>query len=167
MKYHELILELPIMFPNVDFVFRPHPLLFTTLINNNFWTQEETENYLRVLEEIGVEYSTGGDYLGVFRECDAIINDCGSFTVEWLYTGKPGCFVYNEKLKENHLTTLMNMAIEKYTIARSKQDIIEFVKKISEDDYDKEYSMSRWVKENIALNYPTVSEFIVNEIDIL
>lgn len=167
MKYYNLILELPVIFPDIDFVFRPHPLLFTTLVNNNIWTQEEIEHYIQALEERGVEYSTGGDYLGVFRECDAIINDCGSFTVEWLYTGKPGCFVYNDKLKKNHLTTLMNMAIEKYTIARSEQDIIEFVKKIEKNDYVKEYRMSQWVKENIALNHPMVSEFIINEIDIL
>jgi len=135
LKYYELILEMPILFPNVDFVFRPHPLLFTTLVNNKLWTQEEIEHYIDKLQEKGVEYSTAGDYLGVFEECDAIINDCGSFTVEWLFTGKPGCFVYNEKLKKEHLTTLMNMAIEKYTIAQCKEDIVKFVKAISENDY--------------------------------
>ena len=61
----------------------------------------------------------------------------------------------------------MNMAIEKYTIARSKQDIIEFINKIAKEDYAQKSGMSQWVKENIALNYPIVSEFIINEIDIL
>ena len=46
LRYYDLILELHMIFPNVDFVFRPHPRLFTTLVNNNFWTQEEMERYI-------------------------------------------------------------------------------------------------------------------------
>ena len=75
LKYNDLILELPVMFPDVDFVFRPHPLLFTTLVNEGIWTQEEVAYYTKVIEDRGIEYSTGGDYLGLFRKCDAIVND--------------------------------------------------------------------------------------------
>ena len=82
-------------------------------------------------------------------------------------TGKPGCFVYNDKLKREHLTTLMNKAIERYTVARSRQDIIEFVKSVAENNHVESRGMSRWVKDNIALNYPRVSEYILNEINIL
>lgn len=167
MFYSDLILKLPEMFPELDFVFRPHPLLFTTLINNQLWTQQDTDNYIKMLKEKGVEYSTGGDYLGIFAECDAIVNDCGSFTVEWLYTGKPGCFVYNKDLREKHLTTLMNKAIARYTIARSEQDIVDFIRSIAEDNETHEYKMESWVEQNIALNYPSVSQFLLKQIDIL
>ena len=166
-KYSDLILELPLMFPNIDFVFRPHPLLFTTLINEGIWTHDKFDHYIAAIEARGIEYSTGGDYLQLFAECDAIINDCGSFTVEWLYTGKPGCFVYKDELNEGLLTTLMNKAITAYTVARSKDDIIEFVKKISEDMDEHNYEMEPWVKENIAINYPDVSSFLIKEMNIL
>ena len=166
LKYSNLILQLPIIYPEIDFVFRPHPLLFTTLINDCNWTEEQVEKYIVELKGKGVEYSSGGDYLDVFSECDAIIHDCGSFTVEWLFTGKPGCFVYNEKLKSKHLTTLMNKAIERYDIARSEEDILNFIGRISEAPC-KEYKMDSWVKENIAINYPNVSEYIIKQIDIL
>ena len=166
-KYSDLILELPLMFPNIDFVFRPHPLLFTTLINEGLWTHDKVDQYIAAIEARGIEYSTGGDYLQLFAECDAIINDCGSFTVEWLYTGKPGCFVYKDELNEGLLTTLMNKAITAYTVARSKDDIIEFVKKISEDMDEHNYEMEPWVKENIAINYPDVSSFLIKEMNIL
>ena len=167
LTYYELILDLPILFPDVDFVFRPHPLLFTTLINEKIWNHERVEQYITTLKSRGVDYSTEGDYLPLFAECDAIINDCGSFTVEWLYTGKPGCFVYRDDLKEELLTNLMNKAISAYTVARSKDDIIEFVKRISEDKGEHNYEMEPWVKENIAVNYPDVSSFLLNEMNIL
>lgn len=167
LKYSDLILELPLLFPNVDFVFRPHPLLFTVLVNEGLWSHEKVEQYIATLKSRGVEYSTEGDYLPLFAECDAIINDCGSFTVEWLYTGKPGCFVYKDELNEELLTTLMNKALTAYTIARSRDDIIAFVKKISEDRGEHNYEMSPWVKENIAINYPDVSSFLIKELNIL
>ena len=167
LSYYDLILQLPEMFPDIDFVFRPHPLLFTALINNNFWTKEQVNDYLDKLQAMGVEYSYGGDYLSLYSECDAIINDCGSFTVEWLFTGKPGCFVYNEKLKDKHLTLLMQKAIGAYDIAHSREDIIDFIKKVEKNEYQCNNRMQDWVKENIAINYPDVSSHIIQEIDIL
>lgn len=167
LEYSDLILRLPQIFPEADFVFRPHPLLFTTLKNNGVWTPEKVEEYLSELKSAGITYSSGGDYLAIFAECDAIVNDCGSFTVEWLYTGKPGCFVYNRNLREEHMTTLMNKAIYDYTIARSEDDIINFIRSIIDADAPVEYQMKDWVRENVALNYPDVSSFILSELNIL
>lgn len=166
MEYSEVIFELKRRFPNIDFVFRPHPLLFTNLVNNGIWTQDEVDNYLNRLGQVGVEYSYGGDYFNLFSECDAIINDCGSFTIEWLFTGKPGCFVRNHKLKNSMLTTLMNKAISGYDVAESKEDIIDFVSKIEKGIYH-EKGIENWVRDNIILKYPTVSEHILEVIDIM
>lgn len=46
------------------------------------------------------------EIIRAFFECVALVNDCGSYTVEWLYTGKTGCFVYNKALKEYDLLGL-------------------------------------------------------------
>ena len=87
--------------------------------------------------------------------------------MEWLYKGKPGYFVYKDELNEGLLTTLMNKAISAYTVARSRDDIIEFVERISEDTGEHNYEMETWVKENIAINYPDVSSFLLKEMNIL
>ena len=162
--YYELITELPVRFPDMDFIFRPHPLLFINLINEGLWTQNEVRNYLKLLAKKGVEYSDGGDYFELFNRADAIINDCGSFTVEWLYTGKPGCFVWNPNLKESMLTTLMNKAISEYKIAYNKEDIIDFVSEIANEKSQNSHKMKPWVKENIAINYPNVSEAVLRDL---
>lgn len=167
LEYYDFILRLPDLFPNVEFVFRPHPLLFTTLINNKIWTEKQVDKYLENIKRKGIIYSVGGEYLKVFSECDALINDCGSFTIEWLYTGKPGCFVYNSKLNPKLLTNLMNKCIERYEIARCEKDIIAFIKSLLVKPIEDEYYMDEWVRENIAINYPDVTSVILQEIDIL
>ena len=167
MTYHKLIPRLPDIFPDIDFVFRPHPLLFARMALNKVWTDEQIDDYLTEISRAGIEYSVGGDYLKLFSECDAIINDCGSFTLEWLFTGKPGCFVYNDELKDEHLTSQMKEAIKRYKIARSEDDIIGFIKEICITDMKPEYAMDDWVRENIAINYPNVAKRILDELDIL
>lgn len=164
---YKLILQLPEMFPDIDFVFRPHPGLFGKLILHKVWTKEELAAYLKALEEAGIEYSGGGEYLSLFAQCDAIINDCGSFTLEWLFTGKPGCFVMNENLKDEHLTTQMKEALSRYRIARNHEDIIRFISDVAAGLYPESQEMDDWVREKIAVNYPHVAEKILDEMDIL
>lgn len=167
LKYYDLILELPAIFPKTDFVFRPHPLLFTTLVNEGIWTLKQVEEYLMKVSELGIEYSTGGDYFGLFAECDAIVHDCGSYTVEWLFTGKPGCFVYNENLTSEHLTHLMNESLKKYAIARNKEDIIAFIRDVVEERIIPDSQIDQWIQDKIMVNYPHASEKVFEELDIL
>ena len=165
--YCDLLLQLPEMFPDTGFVFRPHPLLFFRMVDAGIWTQEQVNSYQEKLKRVGIEYSDGGDHLHLFAECDAIINDCGSFTLEWLFTGKPGCFVLNEDLKEEHLTTQMKKAITRYRIARRPEDILRFISDVTADSAPVRPVIDDWVRENIAVNYPHAAERILEEMDIL
>lgn len=61
----------------------------------------------------------------------------------------------------------MKKAISSYSIAKTEKDIIDFIQNISKMDIEHEYKMESWVRENIALNYPEVSRFLLNEINIL
>ncbi len=163
-KYKEFILDLPDIFPEIEFILRPHPLLFTTMINKNIWSKEECKKYINKLKEKGIKHSVEGGYLHLFNECDAIINDCGSFTVEWMFTGKPGCFVYNDKLSKNHLTDLMNNCIKTYTIARNERDIISFIQNVVDGKLSVSNDTKLWAKNNIFINHPNVSDFIFDKI---
>ena len=166
LKYKDFILGLPDIFPEADFVFRPHPLRFSRMIEYGYWTQEDKEDYLKNLDSIGIEYSDQGDYLDLFNRCDAIINDCGSFTVEWLFTGKPGCFVWNENLQTSDLTPLMNFCLQEYTIAENENDIIGFINSVIDENYIRSEISKESFYENVAINHPNVTEFLLKEIDV-
>lgn len=166
LSYHKLFLELPRIYPDIEFVLRPHPLLFTTLINKGIWNRNQVDEYIKEFELRGGKYSCEGDYLQLFMDCDAMINDCGSFTIEWLYTGKAGCFMLNPRLKKSLLTDLMNRAISCYSIAKEEQDIIDFVNIVA-DDKDVVRPIPSWVKENIMINYPDTASIIMKELSIV
>ncbi len=162
LEYYNLILELPSLFPKMDFVFRPHPLLFTNILNTKTWTQKQVDDYLLNIEKSGIEYSVGGDYFRLFCECDAIVHDCGSYMVEWLYTGKPCCYVVKGKHVRKQLDILGNKALDYHTLAYNRNDIIAFLKSL--ENSQKPSNISSEIQDNIMINYPNVSNFILNNL---
>ena len=85
---------LPDRFPDVDFVFRPHPFLLKVLARPGQWGEARTARYVAALRaKPNVFWSKDGDYFRAFAESDACIQDCGSYLVEYFYTGKPCCYM--------------------------------------------------------------------------
>ncbi|MBQ9293244.1 MAG: hypothetical protein IJ211_08295 [Campylobacter sp.] len=159
--YYDFILTLPQKFPNVRFIFRPHPLLFTNLLNQGFWSKEQVSEYLEKIKNV-MEFSSGGDYLDIFNEADGIIHDCGSFISEWLYSGKKGCFVSYDGLVFDQLTEYGKIALSHYFIAKNETGIISYINDVI-DDKTKPLDMEK-IKDEIMLNYPNVSQKILDEI---
>ena len=120
------------------------------------------EKYKSKLSEKNIQYSYGGDYLHLFNECDAIIHDCGSFMVEWLYTGKPCCYVVRGEHVRKQLDLLGNKALDYHTLAYNRNDIISFINNLK-TNY-KISNISSEIKNNIILNHPNVSNTILNNI---
>lgn len=57
LRYYEIFLELPELYPNIDFVFRPHPLLKKQLIINGVWREAEVDEYFeKISQKENIEY---------------------------------------------------------------------------------------------------------------
>ena len=168
LKYSDFFLELPDLYPNIDFIFRPHPALFITLKQNKFWGQEKTENYIKILKgKKNIIYSTEGNYLDTFAISDGMINDCCSFLAEYFYTGKPQCYmlknpkIITDKFIESGIACLNNC----YK-AFNKTQIIDFIENviINNNDYMKEERI-KFAQEKIMINYPNTSEEIYKNLE--
>ncbi|MDA3067416.1 hypothetical protein OFO01_06425 [Campylobacter sp. JMF_01 NE2] len=159
--YSDLLLELPKMFPNVEFIFRPHPHLFVNLLNFGFWSENQISEYLEKIKSI-MTYSVGGDYLDIFANADGIVHDCASFISEWLYSEKKGCYVSFDGNIFNKISELGEISLKFYDIAKNKDDIISYIKRV-EDGTNEPINLNN-VKKNIMVNYPNASQFIVDEI---
>ena len=93
-RYADFFMALPDRHPEIDFVFRPHPFLFKVMSRKNQWGEKRTARYFKELKaKPNVIWSEGGDYFRAFAESDACIQDCGSYLVEYFYTGKPCCYM--------------------------------------------------------------------------
>ena len=168
LKYSDLFVRLPKLFPEVDFIFRPHPLLFPNLKEHKIWTPKQIDEFMHeLLDNPNMSYSTVEDYSEEFVRSDAMIHDCASFTAEYLYTNNPCCYMI--KSKEETFNTMLPFGKEclsNYYLASDEQDIINFIKDVVLDGKDAlKEQRTEFVNEKLRINYPHVAEAFISYLD--
>ena len=168
LTYSELFQELPKRYPQIDFVFRPHPLLFSNLLAHKLWTQEQIDAYIARLEQNeNAVYDHSGDYMDKFANSDGMIHDCGSFIGEYLYTEKPCCYMLkSEEQTREGLVPLGQKCMENYYKAFAEEDIISFIEDVilGGDDPMKE-RREQFVRTELKFNYPHATDDLVQMLE--
>jgi len=109
----------------VDFAFKPHPLLYSTLIQE--WGIEKTDKYYQVWKDMPNTQYVDGGYMGLFSNSDALIHDCGSFMMEYLYMHKPVCYTLVRSNKLFGLNEFAQSALNVHVQAYNPNMIEDFI----------------------------------------
>ena len=167
LKNAGLYQRLPEMFPEITFVFRPHPLLFPRLATAKWWGPEKTAAYERAMEaHPNVVFQRGGDYFEAFRNSDALIHDCGSFLAEYFYTGCPQCYLLESEatLEEQFLPFARTLA-EHVRKAYTDEDVVAFVRDVAAGrDPDRE-SRAAFAAKEVCVNHPDATSAVLAVLD--
>ncbi|MCR5164830.1 MAG: CDP-glycerol glycerophosphotransferase family protein [Thermoguttaceae bacterium] len=167
LEYAELFQRLPEMYPQIHFVFRPHPYLLKHLVKMGVWTQNQTDDYMaRLAAHPNMEISLGGNHLDLFARSDGMIQDCVSFLAEYYYTGKPQCYMLRDQGKtEAQLSDLGCECLRHTYPAYREQDILDFLDHvILEGNDSRKAERDEFAAKNITLNWPHVAEKIISSI---
>ncbi len=163
-QYADLFLSLPKLYPNIDWVFRPHPVLFTVLKRPNKWGEQKVNQYIQEMTSYkNVIYSTEGNYLDEFILSDGIIQDCGSFLVEYFYTGNPCCYMLkNPEDIEEKFTKLGQDCLSHCYVSYDRESIIQYIENvIVKGDDIKKIARNEFSKKEILINYPHATDSII------
>ena len=113
---------------DISIVFKPHPLLMTKLYQ--VWGQERTDDYYARWAYGKNTQLVTGDYISLFINSDAMIHDCGSFTIEYLYTKKPVMYLINDEHHSDQLNEFDKMAFNLHYKGRCEDDIESFINNV-------------------------------------
>lgn len=168
LKYSDFFLSLPTRYPEIDFVFRPHPLLFPRLETKIWWGEEKVSAYKAALQKHpNVEFQSGGDYFETFANSDAMIHDCGSFFAEYFYTGKPQCYMLEDTTTiEREFTDFGKALYSHVKHAFSENDIIQFIEKVvilGNDDSRAE--REAFAREEVCTFHPHAAERVLHQLE--
>ena len=83
-----MILEYAKRHPEIDWVFKPHPLLREKIVLTGFMSRTEMDAYYAEWARIGTVCSSG-DYQMLFMDSSLMLTDSGSFLAEYAATGHP------------------------------------------------------------------------------
>jgi hypothetical protein len=163
LSYAEFFLHLPELYPNIDFIFRPHPLLFVTLKMEDMWGQQGVDEYLdRLLKNTNIKFSDEADYFDIFTNSDGIIHDCGSFVAEYLYTDHPACFILsNDVVVSKNFTPIGKKCLDFHYKSYSENDILNFIDNVVLLGNDPMLEARKQFSSSVLKhNYPNASDKI-------
>lgn len=128
--YYDFMFQIADEFKDsVQFVFKPHPLLKPALYNHPGWGKKKTDDYYKRWAEGENTSFVNGDYADLFKSSDAMIHDCGSFIIEYLYVQKPVMILGNfDRLSQSN-----KVGREAYAChyeGKTQADIRSFIEKV-------------------------------------
>ena len=154
------ILEFAKSHPELNWVFRPHPLFYNFVLTSGFMSKEELDNYYDEWRRIG-SISEGGDYLGLFKESNVLITDCGSFIMEYFVSENPMIHLVSEKFEGNDVVQAVDGV--NYS-AHNVDELFEYLNTVllNKNDYKKEQRIQLLQKLNLKNNF--CAKRIINDI---
>ena len=131
LDYADFMLEMAIKYEdNVQWAFKPHPLLRSKLYK--LWGKEKTDSYYKRWSDMENCQIDEGEYMGLFKHSDAMIHDCGSFKLEYLYTDNPVMYLVKKNPEYDYENWQTTKALELHYKGHNKEDIEQFIQNVIE-----------------------------------
>lgn len=165
-RFSDFFLSLPDRYPEIDFIFRPHPYLFKIMSNPFHWGADRTEKYIAALKaKKNVFWSDAGDYFGDFASSDACIQDCGSYLVEYFYTNKACCYMLKSPDDiDAKFAPLGKACLENCYIAYEADAIDDFIRSVVIAGNDPLRQKRLAFADSVMLNFPHAADVALNHI---
>ena len=150
----------------IQFVFKPHPLLKVKLYNTDGWGKERTDAYYQAWADAENSAVVDINYVDLFKSSDAMIHDCSSFVSEYLYVQKPVMHLSREGI-EKVLNPEVKEAYQAHYLMDEIGDIEKFITEvvIGGKDPKKEERKKVFKKLLVPPHNRLVADNILNEID--
>ena len=132
---HEMVILRKKFKEKVIFAFKPHPVLKSKLYK--IWGKKTTDAYYDDWACSENSFYAPGDYKALFLGSDAMIHCCGSFMVEYHYTGKPVQYVYSKSRNPQDLGEISDLALAAHYPAHSIEDIDRFIQQVVIEGHDR------------------------------
>ena len=164
LRYSDYMLTIAEKYKDIiQIAFKPHPWLRSKLYD--LWGVERTDRYYSTWANGENTQLATGDYTNLFKHSDAMIHDCGSFTVEYLYTNKPVMYLVSDEGHEDQLIELGKMAFNLHYKGRCEEDIDEFINNVIEGKDELSGDRMKFRDEYLLpSNKKTATENIINAI---
>ncbi len=153
------ILEFAKEHKELNWVFRPHPLMYKFILDSGFMSKEEIDSYINEWSSFAI-FSNGGDYINLFNESYGMITDCGSFLTEYFISEKPVIHLVSEQFNPNNTVKEIDKT---YYTAHNTEELNSYLNDVilNKNDYKKEQRLELLKKLNLKSN---AAENIINDI---
>lgn len=100
------------------------------------WGKEKTDRYYSEWECLPNAQLETGEYVDLFMTSDAMIHDCGSFTIEYHYTLKPVMYLVNGREHTKMMNAYAKEAYDLHYKGKNMKDIRSFIENVISERSD-------------------------------
>ncbi len=129
-RYKDFLLDYARQHPDVDILFRPHPMAFSNFVRTGLMTQQEVDSYI---DKIRAGANTSLDqqkrYDATFWQSDVLITDVSAIIIEYFVTGKPIIFCEAEARACKYLDFFQSILSVCY-VAHDQQEISRYLRQL-------------------------------------
>lgn len=172
--YYQQLIDLLEKYPEVNFVFKPHPVLrrrLYNMVNSHLdvpMTPEEYDQYV----ENWCSYPNGfyvhdGEYIDLFKASSLLITDSGSFINEYLPSGHPCIYLLNPENPEemDNFTASAKKILSTYYCCSAWEDAAQWFCNIIEKHEDPKRDQRLHMAETELHNIGGAGKRIVKHIE--
>lgn len=129
LKNADAMLELAEKYSDcTQWAFKPHPLLYSNLVK--VWGEKRTDEYYKKWALLPNSQICEGRYEALFKYSDAMIHDCGSFSIEYHYTLNPVLYLIKDSDHAKNLNAFATKAFDLHYKASTPSEIENFIQDV-------------------------------------
>lgn len=122
---------------SIQFAFKPHPWLKSQLYAHPEWGKERTDAYYSMWSDMPNGQLEEGEYVNLFMTSNAMIHDCGGFTIYYHFSRKPVLFTSRSfEQARSQLNDYGKSALDAHYVGKDNADIERFISEIVIGDKD-------------------------------
>lgn len=151
-----IILDYAQQHPEINWIFKPHPVLKTALLRTG-QSESSIENYYNAWEKFAT-CCYDSNYIELFNRSTAMITDCGSFLLEYFCTGKPLIHLISQHCEHDPYQQTQEIFDTFYKVTKIS-DLTKTLDNllISQNDFKQSYRLEvlnklNFIKDNAAEN---------------
>jgi len=174
--YKDIFLTMVKEYPNINFVFKPHPELGFRIkalsgAGKIDFTYDDYLDYMKAWEgHTNGICITQGDYIKLFKRSSCMITDCGSFIGEYLPSLNPCIYIFNPRKsrQDDVYTPLAKEILDTYYVCCTREELEKQIQEVAlaGNDSKKEAREALFQKEfkNIGHAGEFITDYIKKQI---
>lgn len=137
-RYKSWFFEMAQAFPEVEFVVRPHPLMFDNFIHTGEMTESEVENFKSAcMSAPNIRLDQSAEYAEMLWSTDIMVSDISGIMIEYAITKQP--LVYCKSDIEWDIVPSAQRLLNANYIANCKEELFEVTKQLLEGMDEKKH----------------------------
>lgn len=161
--YYKSLIEYAKDNKNVDFLLRPHPLMFGNFVKTGEMNEQEVEEYLKEIEDMpNMSMDEVKEYNSTIWGSNALITDISAFIPEYYVTGKPIVFCASNMYLE--LTEETEMMLKGCYVSHSEEETYAYLDKLKRGEDPLKSVREKVIDELFGDSINTASKKIVESV---